>query len=109
MLIKGSVVKGKQQGRGLGFPTVNVEYENGLASGVYNGKVNFQGKEFHAAIFYGNDKKIIEAHILDYSGDLYGQEIEIKIGEKIREVMKFENTEELIAQIKKDLEIINKL
>jgi riboflavin kinase/FMN adenylyltransferase len=106
MKIKGTVIKGKQKGQGLGFPTVNIEYENGLASGVYSGKVNFQGKEYQAAIFYGNNKKIIEAHLLDFSGDLYGQEIEIEIEKKIREVIRFENIEELKKQIAKDIEQI---
>ena len=107
--MKGIVIKGKQRGRILGFPTANISYENGIASGVYAGKVYFEGNEYRAAIFYGNDKKIMEAHLLDFSGDLYGQEIEIEVGKKIREVMKFENEEELKNQIIKDIVYINKL
>jgi riboflavin kinase/FMN adenylyltransferase len=108
MMMKGIVIKGKQKGKELGFPTVNIELEDDLASGVYGGKVNVDGRRYRAAIFCGTDRKILEAHILDFSGDLYGQEIEIEVGKKIREVMRFENEEELKNQIIKDIEQIKK-
>jgi len=109
MLIKGIVIQGKQRGHGLGFPTANIKFEGDLASGVYAGIVNFQGKEYRAAIFYGNDKKIMEAHILGISGDLYGKLIEIKPLKKIREVMKFESDEEMKQQIVADIKKIRNM
>ena len=105
MRIKGIVIKGKDKGRALGYPTANMEINGKLESGVYTGKVFLNGKEFIAGIFI--HKNILEAHILNFSGDLYEEEIEVEIGEKIREVRKFENDEEVQRQIRRDLDIIN--
>ncbi|MDO8241101.1 MAG: riboflavin kinase [Candidatus Moranbacteria bacterium] len=107
--ISGIVVKGKQKGRKLGFPTANLALNNStIQSGVYVGKANFAGGKYTAAIFVPDSGDLLEAHILDFQGDLYGQEIEIEIGQKIREVMKFENKAGLIKQISKDLLQIRK-
>jgi riboflavin kinase / FMN adenylyltransferase len=102
--ITGIVIKGKQQGRKIGFPTVNVEVENKPSSGVYAGEVILDGKNYKSAIFIPQKGNYIEAHILDFSGDIYGKKIEILVGKKIREVKKFQNDIELKKQIKKDLE-----
>jgi riboflavin kinase/FMN adenylyltransferase len=108
MKIKGTVIRGKMKGRNLGFPTANIIYADDLPSGVYTGKVYVRGNGYKAAIFYGDDKKILEAHLLDFSGDLYDQEIEIEVGKKIREVKKFDTEDELKKQIAKDIEQIKK-
>lgn len=102
--IVGIVVKGKQKGRELGFPTANlVLFDSAIQSGVYAGKVNFDGGEYVAAIFVSEACDLLEAHILDFQGDLYGKEIEVTVGQKIREVIKFESEKELVNQISKDL------
>lgn len=108
MIIKGAVIRGKGKGKILGFPTANIEFSSNLPSGVYGGKVNIGGKRYRAAIFYGEGKKILEAHVLDFSGDLYGQIIEVEVAEKIREVKKFEAEKELKEQIVKDIKQIRK-
>ena len=87
----------------MGFPTANLEAETGLTSGVYMGSVVLEGKSHPAAVFIPKGKKIVEAHILDFSRDIYGEKIEIVIGKKMREIQKFENDEELKGQIKIDL------
>ena len=104
--ISGKVIWGKGKGKTLGFPTANIELREKIESGVYAGHVIADVKEYKAGIFINPKKCLLEAHIIGFSGDLYRQEIEIKIGEKIRNVMKFENDDELKRQIKKNIELI---
>ena len=104
MIIKGKVIKGKKRGRALGFPTANVEAgtDFSIPAGIYAGRVIFNDIQYISALYVREDK-IIEAHILDFEGDLYEQEIEIEIGKKIRENLEFKNDEEAIEQITKDI------
>jgi FAD synthase len=102
--IVGIVAKGKQKGRELGFPTANlVLLDSALKSGVYAGKAIFDGGEYVAAIFVPDLGNLLEAHILDFQGDLYGKEIEVAVGRKIREALRFKSEKELVSQISKDL------
>lgn len=104
--IVGKVMRGQENGRKLGFPTANLNFSGKLEAGVYAGNVEFEGKKYKAAIVYFPEKSLLEAHLLDFSGNLYDKEMRVEIGEKIREIVKFKNSEELIRQIRKDLEII---
>lgn len=106
MKVRGIIIKGKGRGRKFGFPTANVALKKEIPSGVYKGSIHIKGKKYQAAIFVGKNKKILEAYVLDFNGDLYGKKIEVEIGKKIRKAMDFKNEEELIEQIKKDLLII---
>lgn len=106
--IVGKVIHGQENGLKLGFPTANLNFSGKLETGVYGGNVEFEGKKYKAAIVYFPEKSLVEAHILGFSGNLYDQEIQVEIGEKIREIIKFKNSEELINQINKDIEIIRK-
>lgn len=100
------VISGKGKGKKLGFPTVNILLEEEMESGVYSGKVFVDGIEYKAGIYINRDEKILEAHLLDFSRNLRGKEIEIEIGKRIRDVRKFDSDEDLKAQIKKDIEAI---
>ena len=106
--IVGKVIHGQENGHKLGFPTANLNFSGKLEAGVYAGNVEFEGKKYKAAIVYFPEKSLLEAHMLDFSGNLYDKEMRVEIGEKIREIIKFKNSEELIKQIKKDLEIIRR-
>ena len=75
VIISGKVIKGKGIGKKLGFPTVNIKLIEKIESGVYAGFVRFGNKDYIAGIFVGPDKKLIEAHLIGFSGDLYGKEI----------------------------------
>lgn len=110
--IIGKVKKDRQIGAKLGFPTANIEIDNEkflLKNGVYYCKIFIKDKEYKAVVNYGArptfelNEKIIEAHILDFQGDLYNQEIEICFLDYIREVKKFENIEQLKAQLAQDV------
>jgi len=105
--ISGRIIYGNQYGKKLGFPTANLDlHDPEIESGVYIGKVYFNDTSHNAAIFIDEEKKLLEAHILDFEGNLYGKEIEVEIGEKIREVVKFASEKKLINQILKDLLIV---
>jgi riboflavin kinase / FMN adenylyltransferase len=104
--INAKVIEGKKKGAVLGYPTANLLIRKVVEPGVYAGKVMVGAKKYDAAIFMRGDK-LLEAHLLDFTGDLYGKFITVELGEKIRDVMAFKNDKELKAQIKKDVEKIS--
>jgi riboflavin kinase/FMN adenylyltransferase len=127
--IFGTVVKGHGIGRALGFPTANVEPENELlpSPGVYAAHTRLQTSEvsnqksdltsdprsptsgFPSAVFIGERKTfndsapVVEVYLIDFAGDLYGQQIEFCLVKKVRDVMAFPSKEALIEQIGKDI------
>ena len=106
-IIKGIVVKGDGYGKKLGFPTVNLQIKNTEAlppEGVYAGIAVLDNVEYRAGIVSGPLKKI-EAHIIGYNGDAYGKTVTLKTNKFLREFKKFNTEEELIIQIKKDIEL----
>ena len=105
-IIKGIVVKGDGYGRKLGFPTVNLETKTKdlPPEGVYSGLGILEGREYAAGIVIGPNVKI-EAHLIGYDGDAYGKEVILKTNKFLREFKKFNTEEELIIQIKKDIEL----
>jgi riboflavin kinase/FMN adenylyltransferase len=112
--ITGNVVIGEQRGRTLGFPTANLaEIETLIpGSGVYQGRVTLNNKTLMAAIhlgenltFQGQTKKV-EVHIIEFSGDLYGQQLTVDFLQKIRDIRKFSGKEELLQQIRLDIQSI---
>ena len=115
---KGEVIKGAQIGTSLGFPTANVEIDEEKfipKCGVYSAKVIINNKIFNGILNIGTNPSInllekprLEVHIIDFDGDIYGANIEIKIYHFIREEIKFSKKEELISQIKKDQEYCEK-
>ena len=72
-------------------------------SGIYAARVLVGGREYGAAGFADQERKILEAHILDFSGDLYGKEITIQLLKKIRDSMRFSHDTALRAAIADDV------
>ena len=112
--IAGPVIEGDKLGRKLGFPTANLDAA-GLAlppSGVYAIHAIVSGKTHRAVLNIGtrptlgepNPPLRVEAHLLDFNGELYGQELEIVFAEKLRDEKKFPSVDELKAQIARDIE-----
>lgn len=112
-ILQGSVVSGKKIGRGMGFPTANIEplYSFKLipADGVYAVEVTTEGKVYKSMLYIGTRPtietrgvRIIETNLFGFDGDLYGKEISISFKKRIRGDMKFETREQLREQIIKD-------
>ena len=110
--ICGHVVEGDKIGRQLGFPTANLDVAN-LAlppHGVYAASTKVDGKCFHAALNIGVRPTVsagmqlrVEAHLLDFSGELYDAELEMEISAKLRAEQKFLTPAELREQIARDV------
>lgn len=117
--IPGIVVHGDERGRTIGFPTANINLAKSKfvlpASGVYAGKVVVCDKVYVALLNVGNnptfdkDELTLEAHLLNFKGDLYGEEISVEFYYRVRDEIKFNNIEDLKAQIMKDKEEIERL
>ena len=105
-IISGKVIRGDGYGKKLGFPTVNLEtgVKEFSEDGVYAGMATLEGVEYRAGIVVGPEDKL-EAHLIGYNGDAYGKIITLEIDKFLRDYKKFGTEEELIAQIKKDIDI----
>lgn len=112
--ITGKVVYGMQAGRTLGAPTANMElhrYRSALA-GVYaveirgiNDEVHFGAANVGIRPTMGDlVKAILEVHVLNYKGDLYGKTLHVRFRQKLREEQKFPSIDELKQQIHQDID-----
>lgn len=112
--INGLVVEGLHNGAKINFPTANVNLDYPYAfpkEGVYYGYAIVYDKKYRAIISIGNHpsimplkKPIIEVHILDYSGNLYGKDIFVEFVKYSREIIRFDSLEELVDQLNEDRE-----
>jgi riboflavin kinase/FMN adenylyltransferase len=108
----GKVIKGKQIGRTIGFPTANIEIQEPLKllpkNGVYIVKCLVKNQEVNGIMNIGNRPTVngtsqsIEVHLLNFDEDIYGLEITVKMIDFIRNEQKFENLDQLKSQIQKD-------
>ncbi|HYG33651.1 MAG TPA: riboflavin biosynthesis protein RibF, partial [Clostridia bacterium] len=112
--LTGTVIEGDRLGRQIGFPTANID-TTGLAlppGGVYAVHAEINHQSYRAVLNVGyrptlrnpNPQLRVEAHLLGFQGDLYGQELEVVFVEKIREEKKFASLSELQRQIEKDIQ-----
>lgn len=111
--IEGNVVRGFQNGTKIGIPTANVEYDPNMAlpkEGVYAGITYVDGRRLKSVINVGKNLTFdaksltIESHILDFNEDIYDKYIRVSFAKRLRDVVKFSGIEELVGQIKKDIE-----
>lgn len=109
----GEIVEGDRRGATIGFPTANLLPEEGLvvpARGVYAGFASWRGGERVActnvgvAPTFGHRESRVEAHLLDFEGDLYGEELRVSFVRRIRGEKRFSGVEDLVAQIRRDVE-----
>jgi riboflavin kinase / FMN adenylyltransferase len=103
---RGIVGKGHGIGQGLGYPTINIPLTDPELSGVFAANVLVEGKEYPAAAFADQHRKLLEAHLLDFDGDLYGKEVVIEIVRKVREAMRFPDKDDLKRAIHADVQKI---
>lgn len=110
--LSGAVVHGAGRGHGLSAPTANLAVQNGClpASGVYVGQVR-HGDGVHRAVanignrptFDRGSARVIEAHLLNFTGDLYGEQIELELLERLRAERQFDSPQALAEQIQADI------
>lgn len=113
--VRGVVVAGDQRGREIGFPTANVEIPREIclpADGVYAGQLrDAAGTWRGCAINLGRrptfdehaERSLLEAHVLDFSGDLYGQRVAVEFTHFLRSERRFGGIDELRAQLQADV------
>jgi riboflavin kinase/FMN adenylyltransferase len=107
----GKVVSGDQRGRLLGFPTANVPMhrERVVFTGVFAVRVTVGDAVYHGVANVGvrptfqGAGVLLEVHVLDFKGDLYGQRVCVEFLQKLREEKRFAGVEALVAQIKRDV------
>jgi riboflavin kinase / FMN adenylyltransferase len=111
--VRGVVLKGAMLGRKINFPTINIGYSAlDLPYGVYVSRVKTPFGVYKGALHFGpksvtgSDEPSLEVHLLDFSGDLYGAQVDVEIFEKIREIRTFDNMESLKKQIRLDVESV---
>jgi riboflavin kinase/FMN adenylyltransferase len=118
----GTVVRGDARGRELGIPTANLPMEARMACpprGVYAGRAR-TGQTWHLAAInvgvnptFGGDPATsvprIEAYLLDFDGDLYGQRLRVEFWARLRDETKFESSRSLVEQIERDVEVTRRV
>ena len=107
--VEGTVVAGDQRGGTLGFPTANLAVDPALlvpAYGIYAGFALSTRAAISIGInpHYGGTDRRIEAFLLDFEGDLYGDEVRVELWQRLRDERAFESEAELVAQIARDVE-----
>jgi riboflavin kinase / FMN adenylyltransferase len=109
--LEGIVIRGKQLGRKIGFPTMNLDYNKDFVlprGGVYYSLLEHNNRKYKGITNIGynptveNDKLSVETHILGFDEDLYDETIKINFIKRIRDEKKFNSLVELSAQLKKD-------
>lgn len=116
--LEGKVVVGDQRGRTLGFPTANIKVQPEQAmpkDGIYVTLTHAQGRQMRSVTNIGvrptfdGLKHLIETYIMDFDGNLYGKKIRVDLVGRLRDEMKFNNVQELVVQMKKDVEKAEKI
>ena len=114
--LEGTVVEGDHRGRLLGYPTANLafDYQPAMpARGIYTGRVAVTERGVgpgHPALvsigvrptFHEGGQVLVEVHLLDYDGDLYGALLQLELLDRLRDERRFEGVDELVAQMHRD-------
>ncbi len=111
--VTGTIVRGEQRGRALGFPTINVAPPDDKLlprDGIYATWAILGAQRFRAASSlgvrptFGGGPRRLESYILDFTGDVYGQQAEIVFVERLRDELKFDSADDLARQIAMDVD-----
>jgi riboflavin kinase/FMN adenylyltransferase len=114
--LQGVVVEGDHRGRELGYPTANLRFDYVPAMpprGIYTGRVGVAERGVgpgHPALvsigtrptFHDAGQLLVEVHLLDYDGDLYGAVLELELMHRLRDERRFDSAEALVAQMHED-------
>jgi riboflavin kinase / FMN adenylyltransferase len=107
--VEGTVVTGDARGGTLGFPTANLRLDPELlvpAYGIYAGAADGHRAAISIGTnpHYGGEERRVEAHLLDFEGDLYGRRLTLQLWRRLRDEQSFASEEELVAQIARDVQ-----
>lgn len=108
--LEGTVVSGDARGRSLGVPTANVKPGEDVlvpALGIYAGRMLDRPAAISVGVrptFEQDGELLVEAHLLDFDGDLYGQTVRVEFLERLRDELRFGSTDELVEQMRHDIE-----
>jgi riboflavin kinase/FMN adenylyltransferase len=111
--LKGVVEIGDRRGNQIGFPTANLAVSEGLlipANGVYAAWAMIREEPYRSVVnigfrpTFGGVERTVEAHLLSWSGDLYGEPMALRFLSRIRDERKFDGVKALVAQISADVE-----
>lgn len=112
--VSGRIVKGAGRGKTIGFPTANISYDEARIipqRGVYVTKTHYRDQLYysvsnigHNPTFSQRDELSVETYILDFDQDIYGEEIKVEFIKRLRDERKFSSVNDLIVQIRKDVE-----
>lgn len=115
--IEGYVIHGAKRGRQIGFPTINIEPKESILPriGVYAATVELDGRMFQSVANIGTrptvngEGVLLEAHLLGFSGDLYGKRLRVRLITFIRPEVRFHSMEELKEQIIRDTQTVKRI
>jgi riboflavin kinase/FMN adenylyltransferase len=111
-VVEGTVVPGAGRGKGLGFPTANLLTPAGIqlpGRGVYAGRALLEEGSWPAAVnvginpTFGGEPLHVEAHLLDFDGDLLGKVLAVEFWQRLRDEQRFDSAEDLAVQIAEDV------
>ena len=110
--ISGTVVRGAERGRTIGFPTANLEGVRTVLprDGVYAGRAQAGSTWYAAGINVGpaptfaDQERKLEVHLVDYSGDLYGARLVVEFVDRLRDTVRFAGVDELKSQLQRDID-----
>lgn len=116
--LSGTVVRGLQNGRRFGFPTINIALDADChwdETGVFAVELQLKNRHLYGMLYVGTRptlnlmEKTLEINIFDFNEDCYGEKVRFGVGKKIRGEQKFSSVDELISQLKKDKDEILQL
>lgn len=113
---KGVVLVGLKNGTKLGFPTTNLHsgilpasYKNGVYACLvkYNNRIYKGALYFGPRLVYNENNQVLEIYLINFTGNLYGQTLEFKLGKFIRKPLDFKNTDDLKKQLAVDVKAVD--
>lgn len=101
MRFSGIVAGGSAKAHALGYPTANIPLAENV-SGIYAALVTIGGTEYPSVAFADPTRGVLEAHLFDFSGNLYGKEMNVFLVKKVRDTQVFESEKELQEAMQED-------
>ena len=99
----GIVVGGGKRATAFGFPTANIALGDAKLSGIYAARVTVGDTEYEAVAYADAERRVLESHLLGFTGELYGARISVELLKKLRDAMRFPDEATARGQIARDV------